>query len=60
MEWSSFSTKKILVIFEDGQNHFSRKEGWFIEATTTHLIIRCEDKREAINLQKVLRVAEIV
>lgn len=55
-EWNYFLDKKIVVIYEDGKNHFSKKEGWIIDKNTTHLIIRNDAKTEAINISKILRM----
>lgn len=57
--WKELMDKEIKIIFEDGENHFSKKQGLLIEVTTTHLIIKKNDKPEAFNLNKILRVEVI-
>ncbi len=64
-QWEYFSNKKVKVIYEDGKNadgseHFSSKTCWIIGSNNTHLIIQIEDKKEAINISKILRVEEVV
>lgn len=58
-KWRSLINKKVKLIFEDGENHFSKKEGVIIEFTSTHLVLKTEFSTEAINLTKILRVEEV-
>jgi len=58
-EWKELMGKEIKIIFEDGENHYSKKEGLLIEVTTTHVIIKNSSKVEAFNLTKILRVEVI-
>jgi len=62
-EWNYLLNKNIKIIFEDGDNHFSKKEGMLIEVNSTHLILRVSgyegDKYEGFNLSKVLRIEEV-
>ena len=56
-DWSDFINKKIKIIFEDGVNHYSKKQGVLLKITPTHLILSLENNHaEAINLIKILRV----
>jgi len=57
--WKTLINKKVKIIFEDGENHFSKKEGVIVEATPTHLILKTESFNEAINLIKILRAEEL-
>lgn len=57
--WKTLINKKVKIIFEDGENHFSKKEGVIVEATPTHLILKTESSNEAINLIKILRAEEL-
>jgi hypothetical protein len=54
--WKSLINKKAKIVFEDGKDHFSKKEGIIIEFTPTHLIL---SSNEAINLIKILRIEEL-
>lgn len=57
--WKFLLNKKVKVIFEDGNNHFSKKEGIVLEFTQTHIILKTEHSTEAINLSKILRIEEV-
>jgi hypothetical protein len=57
--WKTLINKKAKIIFEDGENHFSKKEGIIIEFTPTHLILKTGSFNEAVNLIKILRIEEI-
>ena len=58
-KWKFLLNKKVKVIFEDGINHFSKKEGIVIEFTQTHVILKTASSTEAINLSKILRIEEL-
>lgn len=62
-EWNYLLNKNIKIIFEDGDNHFSKKEGLLVEVNNTHLILRVSsykgDLVEGFNLSKVLRIEEV-
>ena len=54
--WKTIINKKVKVIFEDGENHFSKKEGIVIEFTPIHLFLA---SNEAINLIKIFRIEKL-
>ena len=58
-QWRFLINKKVKVIFEDGSNHFSKKDGIVLEFTQTHIILKTISSTEAINLSKILRIEEI-
>lgn len=58
-KWKILINKKVKIIFEDGENHFSKKEGIILEFTQTHVILKTETSNEAINLIKILRIEEL-
>lgn len=58
-EWNKFLNKPIKIIFDDGLNHFSKKEGILTDVTATHLILQITDWNEAVNLRRIIRVEEI-
>ena len=58
-QWKEFLGKHIKLIFEDGENHFSKKVGKVVEINDTHILLLINSKHEAINLSKVLRIEEI-
>lgn len=55
-DWRLFLNKEIKIILQDGENHFSKKQGLLVQATPTHLFIKHSGDLEAINLMKILRV----
>jgi hypothetical protein len=57
--WKNFLNKNGKVIYEDGQNHFSKKTGKITEITETHLILKVNSHSEAINLTRILRIEEL-
>jgi len=62
-KWMDFLNKNVKIIFEDGENHFSKKEGLLVEVNNTHLVLRVlnydGDKHEGYNLNKILRIEEV-
>ncbi len=74
-QWKEFLDRDVKLIFEDGENHFSKKEGKVIEINDTHIVLlikikqfktseeeektKIVSKHEAINLSKVLRIEEV-
>lgn len=64
-QWNDLIGKEVKVIFEDGENHFSKKHGLVISVNETHLQIRVfqgegkADKNEWLLLIKILRVEEV-
>jgi len=59
-EWKEFFNKKIKLIFDDGGNHPSKKEGVVIEINSTHMILKINNRSEAINLNRIIRIEEVV
>lgn len=58
-EWSNLYGKEIMIIFEDGENHFSKKQGILHSVNSTHLILLIGNIIEGINLSKILRFNEV-
>lgn len=58
-EWKNFIGKEIKIIFEDGDNHFSKKQGTLDSVTDTHLILFVLNHREGFLLTKILRFEEV-
>lgn len=58
-QWEEFLGKHIKLIYEDGENHFSKKVGKVVEINETHIVLLINFKYEAINLSKVLRIEEV-
>lgn len=58
--WKNLINKKAKVIFEDGEKHYSKKEGLISEITETHIILLINSHSEALNLNRILRVEEIL
>jgi hypothetical protein len=59
-EWIELYGKEIMIIFEDGENHFSRKQGILHSVNQTHLILFINNKIEGINLSKIIRFEEVM
>lgn len=58
-EWNDFIGKDLKIIFEDGDNHVSKKEGVLMGVTETHLFLRTEYKKEGVLLSKIVRLEVI-
>ena len=54
-QWKDLIGMELKIIFEDGENHVSKKEGVLTGVGETHLFLRTEFKEEGINLNKVIR-----
>jgi ribosome maturation factor RimP len=54
-EWNSLIGKELKIIFEDGDNHVSKKEGKFVDTTDTHIILEVNGKTEGISKSKIIR-----
>jgi len=54
-KWEDIIGKNLKIIFEDGENHISKKEGILTGITATHLFLRTEWKKEGILLSKIIR-----
>jgi len=57
--WKQFLNCYVKLIFEDGENHFSKKVGDVLEINHTHIVLLINGRHEAINLSKVLRIEEV-
>jgi hypothetical protein len=58
-KWNYLINKKVKLIYEDGNSHFSKKEGIILEVTQTHILLKTSYSTEAVNLTKILRVEEL-
>ena len=55
--WKVFLNKKVNVIVDDPPSPYPKsKEGILIEVTTTHLVLKRNDKTEALRLTDIRRV----
>ena len=55
--WKEFLNKKVNVIIDDPPSPYPKsKEGLLIEVTPTHLILKRNDKTEALRISDIRRV----
>lgn len=55
-QWKIFLKKQVKCIYEDGQNHYSKKVGLVLAVTPSHMLLAIDGRTEAILLTKILRV----
>jgi len=55
--WKEFLNKKVNVIVDDSPSPYPKsKEGILIEVTPTHLVLKRNDKTEALRLTDIRRI----
>ena len=57
--WKQYLNKKIKIIFDDGREFPSKKEGILKGYTDTHLFLEIDNNSQAILINKILRVEEM-
>ena len=56
-QWKEFLNKQVCVIYDDKPSEFPKhKEGFCLEITATHLVLRRDQKTEAIRLYDIRRI----
>lgn len=53
--WNQMIGQNIKLIFEDGENHYSKKQGKVISTTTTHLLLNINDNIEGFEFNRIIR-----
>ena len=59
-EWKDVIGKQLKVIFEDGREHVSKKEGKLISTTQTHILLLINEKIEGIRKTDIKRFEEMI
>ena len=54
-EWKDWIGREMKIIFNDGENHISKKEGTLIGFNQTHLFIKTLLKQEGILIANIIR-----
>ena len=53
--WNKFKNKKVKIVFDDGRQ-IALKEGILIDSTKEYLLIKHDNKEEAISTNRIVRV----